>query len=364
MTTLPALRRLSTHTRLGFLVYRYRYLVTFTAIGFGSILLELALVSAVLPTDWPWPLKAGAGFLAGLAVSFWLNARVNFDVPREHLRATFLRFAAVSGLSFGLNMLAVAGATEIVPTAYGPARLGSAGVLFLVAYTLHRRWTFDTARDFGVAVYAARGEDTDAVFARLGRNCDHVHIDLVDATFASATRPVDLSKFANVKRLWPDLPVCVHLMTRTPTAWLPKVWDAVDWVLVHVEGDDDLAGVIADCRLRGKKVGVVWHPATGPLSAVLPWLPHVDFAAVLGIPEPGRSGQRVMDGAIAGTEALDRLRNKYGYEVLFDGGVNPTTVKRVRARYVVAASAVLTADNPVRIASTLRTGARYDRRAA
>ena len=71
--------------------------------------------------------------LHGLGFSFWLNARVNFDVPWQHLRTTFLRFAAVSSLSFGLNMLAVAGATELVPTAYGPARLGSA------AYSLPAR---------------------------------------------------------------------------------------------------------------------------------------------------------------------------------------------------------------------------------
>src|SRR5262245_37646820 len=200
MLTRPTLRRLFTHTRLGYWVYRYRYLVTFTAIGFASILLQLLLVSVVLRESWPWPVKAGVGFLVGLAFSFWLNARINFDVPREHLRATFVRFAAVSGLSFALNMLAVAGATELVPTAYGPARLGSAAGWFLVAYTLQRRWTFDTARYFGVAVYAAEGEDADAIYAKLGRNCDHVHVDLIDATFSAAARPVDLAKFLDVKR--------------------------------------------------------------------------------------------------------------------------------------------------------------------
>src|SRR5262245_37088696 len=225
----PAFARLFTHTQLGFLVYRYRYLVTFAAIGFASILLELLLVSAVLRENWPWQLKAGVGFVAGLAFSFWLNARVNFNVPREHLRATFLRFAAVSTLSFLLNMMAVAGATELVPTAYAPARLASAGVLFLLAYTLHRRWTFDTARDFGVAVYAAEGEDADAIYTKLGRNCDHVHVDLVDATFTPAPRPIDLAKFADVKRLWPGLPVCVHLMSRMPASWLSQIWSSVDW---------------------------------------------------------------------------------------------------------------------------------------
>ena len=64
------------------------------------------------------------------------------------------------------------------------------------------------------------------------------------------------------------------------------------------------------------------------------------------------------------TAALDEMRGRYGYQVMFDGGVNLTTIGRIRAKYIVAASAVLRAQDPVRLAHSLRTGGRYERRSA
>ena len=84
----------------------------------------------------------------------------------------------------------------------------------------------------------------------------------------------------------------------------------------------------------------------------------------LGIEQPGRSGQKLIEDALRITDALDGMRERYGFEVMFDGGVNLTTIDRIRAKYVVAASAVLRASDPVRTAHSLRTGARYERTAA
>lgn len=353
--------RLFTHTRLSFWAYRYRYLVTFTAIGFLSILLELRIAGG-LPDAWGWGLKAAVAFVFGLALSFVLNVTVNFRVPRPHVARTFRRFAAVSLLSFGLNMAAVALFREHLSQAYAAARLVSAALLYLIAYTLHRRFTFDLARDFGVAVYAARSERVMRAFARLGRNCDHVHVDLIDETMSPAAE-VDLDKLAAARRLWRGAPVCLHVMSETPSRWLPATWGLADWFLFHVNVRDDLAGLIAECRLRGKRVGVMWH-ASAPFADMLPHLPHVDFAAVLGIARPGVSGQKLLPEALEVTAALDRMRPRYGYEVMFDGGVNAATVRDIRAKYVVAASAVLKSATPIRAAHALRTGARYERRAA
>jgi pentose-5-phosphate-3-epimerase len=260
-------------------------------------------------------------------------------------------------------MLAVSAFREYLNPAYAEARLISAGLLFLIAYTIHRRYTFDLARNFGVAVYASRTERVRQIFAKLGRNCDHVHVDLIDETMSAQAAPVDLGKLRLARKLWRGLPVCLHVMSRRPRHWVEQCWDDIDWVLFHIDGEDDLMGLIADCRLQGKKVGVVWH-CSSEFRDVLPYLPHVDFAMALGIPEPGRSGQPLVEKALAVTDALDRMRERYGYEVMFDGGVNLTTVGRIRAKYIVAASAVLRAANPVRTVYTLRTGARYERRTA
>lgn len=355
-------RRLRTRTRASFLLYRYRYLAAFTVIGFLSIVLELLLVR-VLPADWPTVAKLVLGFAAGLVFSFALNFRFNFQVPRAYLLTTFRRFAAVSCLSFLLNLAVMSAVKSSLTEGYAPARLLSAGVLFMVAYTLHRRYTFRLARDFGVAVYATKTERVGRIYRKIGWNCDHVHVDLVDETMNPAAAPVDLTKLDRVRRLWKGVPVCLHVMSLQPGRWLPHVWDRVDWVVVHANAEEDLVALIAEARMRGKKVGVAWHVST-TVAAVLPHLPHVDFAMVLGIAQPGVSGQKLLEEAVTVAHMLDRERHRYGFEIIFDGGVNPATIARIPAKYVVAANAVIADQDPVRAAHTLRTGAVYARRAA
>jgi pentose-5-phosphate-3-epimerase/putative flippase GtrA len=356
------LRRAVSHSRASFLIYRYRYLAKFAAIGFLSIVLEVSL-ARWFPAGWPWLSKATAAFVLGLSVSFGLNASVNFQVPTPYLLRTFVRFAGVSSLSFGLNMVAVYWFRELNQAAYGEARLISSGVLFLLAYWLHRRYTFDRTRNFGIAVYASQSENVRRVFHRVGWSCDHVHVDLIDETMARGSSPVDLSKLRLARALWRGAPLGLHVMSLSPSRWLADTWPQVDWYLFHLNVREDLHALIAECRTRGKQVGVVWqHGAT--IGQLLPLLPHVDFVMVLGIAEPGRSGQALLAEAVGVAETLDRLRSRYGYELMFDGGVNASTIRQIRAKYIVAASAVLRADNPVHVSHYLKTTGKYERRAA
>lgn len=356
------MKRLWTHTRLSFLIYRYRYLLMFTLVGFLSIVLEVLLVRA-MPAEWPLFLRSGLGFVAGLLFSFGCNARFNFRVPRAHMRQAFARFSLVSASSYVLNMLTVAEVQARFDVGYPVVRLASAGVLFVLAYTLHRRYTFGLARNFGIAVYAAKPEQVHRILLKIGRNCDHIHIDLVDETMNPRAAPVDLSKARTARRLWPGIPAGLHIMSRTPRKWLPQAWDVADWFLFHADAEDDLFDLFLQCRERGKKVGIAWKVGHSP-GDLMPYLPHVDFVMILGIQQPGQSGQKLLPEAVAVAATFHALRERYGYEVMFDGGVSAETVAQIPAKYVVAASAVLKADDPIRISHTLRTGACYERRAA
>lgn len=351
------------HRGWTYLVYRYRYLACFTLIGFASILVELALIRYVWPDSWSWPAASTMAFLVGMSVSFVLNAALNFRVPWEHLVRTFGWFAAISGLSFALNMAVVRSAALVVGDHYAPLRLVIAGVLFIVGYSLHRRFTFDMARDFGIAVYAHEAEDVAGIYDRVGRNCDHVHVDLIDETMLPTAWPVRLEVLDEVRELWPNVPVSLHVMSHYPRHWVDQTWDRVDWFLVHAEAQDDLWDLIYACRERDKRIGLVWRDGI-PIASLMPYLPHLDFVVVLGICQPGVSGQPMSPRAIEVAATLDRLRARYGFDVMFDGGVKETNVGRVPAKYIVAASAVLNAENPINVAHLLRTGAKYQRRAA
>ena len=355
--------RLLTHTTFSYLIYSKRYLVVFAAIGLFSILLEIGLATWVMPAAWPWLFKATLAFAMGLTCSYALNATANFRVPRKLLVRTFWRFAVVSLLSFVINMCVVNSFQAWLGAAYGQLRLASAGCLFLVGYVIHRRFTFDMTRNFGIALYAAETERVRHAFYRVGRNCDHVHVDLVDKTMDPACAPVDLSKLRTVRRLWRKTPICLHVMSLRPLEWFEQTWNDVDWYLFHVSVLDDPLRLILNCRLREKKVGVVWHYRES-LERLLSLLPHVDFVMVLGIAEPGRSGQPLLEEVLEVTGMLNRLKRTYGYEVMFDGGVSPASIERIPARYVVAASAVLRSENPIRSVHHLKSNARYEQRAA
>lgn len=364
--SLPALlRERRARLQLGFLLYRYRYLLTFIAIGFVSIVVEIILAEKVISATLPWFARACIAFVFGLLLSFSLNATLNFRVPHKYMMQTFALFAAVSGLSFVLNAGVIALIKEVAPAdggnlAYGLLRLGSAGVLFALSYSLHRRYTFRTAKSYGMAIYASVDEDVAEIHRRVGPHLDHLHIDLVDETRRPDAAPVDLAKIGQARGYWPHVPVCMHLMTKKPRRWVEQVWDHVDWFIVDVDSDDDLHELFWACRLRGKRVGVVWNQQVGG-SEFSRWLPHVDFVLVLGIAEPGRSGQTLEPEAVRVASMLDDLRGRYGYELIFDGGVTLDNVRELPAKYIVAASAVLNAADPVMATYRMMTGSNYER---
>lgn len=348
-----------THSTLGSFVYRYRYLCTFVAIGLVSVLIELALVRRLLPGGVSLGPELFTAYLAGMIFSFALNALLNFRVPLRRLGYAFASFAMISTLSFLLNMLVVVSLTELLNVQYDLLRLASAGSLFWVAYALHRRYTFSQAREFGLAVYASEDEDLDTVYERVGQHCDHVHVDLVDETMKPDAAAVRLDNLQRVRELWPGRPICLHLMSRRPAEWLQRTWNSADWFLVHADSEDDLWQIIAECRLRKKRIGFVWHRAVD-VAMLIPYLPHLDFVTVLGIEQPGRSGQQILPQSVDVARFFSSMRSRYGYQIIFDGGVKVSNIETLPAKYIVAASEVRESRNPRRTVSSLRTEVRHE----
>jgi pentose-5-phosphate-3-epimerase/putative flippase GtrA len=342
------------------LLYRARYLATFVVIGFSSILLELAILRVFHPAGWSWTARACVGFAFGLLFSFVCNALFNFRVPRRYLLSTFALFTLVSVFSFTSNIVAISLLTTKFRIGYAPARLITSSCLFLFAYLLHRRFTFERARNLGVAVYANGSESLAAIFKKVGYFCDHIHVDLVDETMHASPEPVDLERLTQVRSLWRYVPVHAHIMSRRPGRWLPGVLKHADVILLHAQAEEDLMDLIFEIRRSRKKVGLVWQSGA-QASEMLPYLPHLDFVMVLGVTRPGVCGQSPDEGALALVDCLDSLRARYGYELIYDGGVTLTNVGSIPAKYIVSASAILWNDRPTHAALRLKTNSKYER---
>jgi pentose-5-phosphate-3-epimerase/putative flippase GtrA len=350
----PALERL----QFAFIktAWRYRYFLSFMVFGFLSILLEVVLVQWVLPTSWPSSVNMAIGFLSGMMFAYVMNASFSFTVPRRHFWQAFGLFALISLFSYSLNYLVISGIDFLNGANYPLSRFVAAGCLFIVAYQLHRRLTFrHFTRNLGLAVYANAGPDLQLAHERIGDLCDHIHMDLIDETMKPGTPPVDLEQVAAARALWRWHPIGLHIMSKTPLKWLEECHPWVDQVLVHADADDDLMEVITRCRQYGLKVGVVWHH-TIAISYLMAYLPHVDYVMILGIEKPGCSGQPVMDEALLAADFFASMATRYGYELIFDGGVTADNLESIAAPIVVSSSHVLKAKSPVLAALSLMAG--------
>lgn len=336
--------------------WRYRYLLGFILFGFLSIVIETSLVTLVLPASWPAGVRLALGFLAGMLFAFYMNARFNFLVPVKQRWYALGLFFLVSAGSGVLNYLLAERLRFFLWNDYSTTRFFTAGCLFAVAYYFHRRLTFrHFTRNLGLAVYAEAGPNVREAHARVGALCDHIHMDLVDETMKPDAAPVDLSQVAAARLLWKWHPICLHIMSRTPLKWLEACHAWVDQVLVHIDGDDDLMEVISRARQDGLQVGVAWHH-TVTVAQLLPYLPHVDYVLVLGIEKPGCCGQPVLPEALRTADLLASLTERYGYQLIFDGGVTVDNLDAIAAPIVVSSSHVLQAKNPIVAALCLMAG--------
>jgi ribulose-phosphate 3-epimerase len=157
--------------------------------------------------------------------------------------------------------------------------------------------------------------------------CDLLHLDVMDAHFVPNLTfgPVVVSAVRRVARL----PLDVHLMIENPIRWIDDYAEAgADWLTVHVEGCEDVAGTLAAIAARGVKPGLTLRPGT-PFADVEPFLSAVELVLVMTV-EPGFGGQAYrpeQEGKLTRAREL-RAAGGHRYVIEVDGGINTKTARR------------------------------------
>lgn len=80
-------------------------------------------------------------------------------------------------------------------------RFVTAAMVFLVSYSLHRKFTFTDIKKVGIALYLAHHENVAEVKETLKVIPDFIHLDLVDKTFNPQAQKVDLTKLQEIKKI-------------------------------------------------------------------------------------------------------------------------------------------------------------------
>ncbi|MBM3231766.1 hypothetical protein FJZ21_00075 [Candidatus Pacearchaeota archaeon] len=340
-----------------FLLYRFRYLINYIIIGLFSVGLEILIVHYLNILESPSLISIPLGFISGVFISFLLNSRLNFRVPKGRNAKTFSIFLSIAVVAFLLNLLIMSVLFGGINSNYGPSRLFTAGVVFLLSYFAHRKITFtDFVKKVGVAVYLKKDESIEDVYSKIKYYSDFIHIDFVDKSMSEEAEEIDLPLIKKISSVW-FLEKQLHIMSKTPSIWIKKLHKYVDVITVHLEVNEVLDEVIDLCKSFNKKVGIV-ITIKSDLDKLKKYLKKIDYIQVMGIEEVGKSGQNFTIDSLSLLEKVNSL-NLNGIKVIFDGGVKPTNIQKINARYIVSASSLINSDDPIKSFMELKTSARY-----
>lgn len=345
---------------INFLTYKFRYLINYIIIGFFSILLEVLLINFVFPGFLDFKIKIILGFLFGLIFSFILNAKLNFKVPKNRNTRTFILFSIISGFAFLLNLILIELFNEVLPIPYGYLRFITAGIVFIISYSMQRKFTFDFVKKVGLAVYINEGQKISKIYSKIKYYADFIHIDLLDKTINPKAKEVDLKLMQEINKTW-GMEKMLHIMSKNPSKWITKLHSQVDSIIFHLDTYEDSQKLINLCKQKGKSVGLVFENKTN-FNELVKYLPQLDFIQIMGIDHMGYSGQGLNMESLKKIKELEEFKKKYSFEIIFDGGVKVTNIDKINAKYIISSSGILSSKNPIRSFMELKTNSKYGER--
>ena len=195
--------------------------------------------------------------------------------------------------------------------------------------------------------------------AELG-GADLIHCDVMDGHFVPNITIGPLIIEATKRST--KLPLDVHLMITSPDDIIPAFAKAgANYITVHQEAVPHLHRTIQLIKSLGCKAGVALNPAT-PISSLTNILEDVDLVLVMSV-NPGFGGQSFIESSLTKIEELKNLRAKfkYSYQIEIDGGVNKSTIKKIKEAgcdIFVAGSSIFHAENITATTTELKNSIR------
>jgi ribulose-phosphate 3-epimerase len=341
---------------LAFAAYRYRFLGIYVVIGVLSLGCEFVVYRGLERLGMDYPYCAIVGVASGVLLAYWGNVRFTFKVPIAKRRRALSYFVVISFLSWGVQFLV---RRQIRRWSYEEARLAISGCAFLLAYALHRRFSFADYKKVAVAVYANRVEDIKSIHSRIENFPDVIHVDVADATLGSRTDEVLTSRLEVVRAYWPHKPIHVHIMSRTPSKYLDEIFPHADRVYIHAEIDEEPGAVLKRIRDAGKQAGIVITADT-PLDTARRYHGDIQSVLFLGIATPGVSGQPFHMSTLLRVNEFNTWPERARVDVCVDGGVTELVVGLLNVEIVVSGSFVLESADPRGQIMRLQTSSSYE----
>ena len=227
------------------------------------------------------------------------------------------------------------------------------GLVFIVAYNFHIKFSFQRNKKVGVAIYLDKDENIDEIFSKVGFYPDYIHVDMVDKTMNSNLQPPELKKFSEIKRKWPNHRIESHIMSVEPLKYVDEFCKYSDVIYFHNEINEDKNLVKNAIINNGKKPGIVIH-ASKNYKDIDNIIKNYDEILLLCIEHPGTSGQKFLNETFTILNNINHVKYRSKFLLCVDGGLSQENIKQIDCDKIVSASNVFQNINPKKQIINLR----------
>ena len=344
--------------RVILLFYKLRFLIFYTIIGFISLMVEnIIRINLIKYFDTNFLLSNIFSISASIAVAYILNVNFNFKVPKERIKISLFYFTVISIFSCIVQFTF----SYVVDIEFFQNRFQISGALFLIAYFLHRRYTFKNYQKIGVAIHLNKSNSVSDIYSKIKNFTDFIHIDLIDETYNSENISVDIEILNNIRELWPLKKLQIHIMSKNPNFWinqLPKLRNTE--VFFHYDENIDIEQTSSLILSKNFIPGIVLHNQISQ-SQIIKLMNSFSNFMVLCVEKAGFSGQvfqskysDLINELIKITEQLNDVK------VTLDGGITPKVASKFNVQEVVSASSILNNEDPNKQIINFQTSQKYE----
>lgn len=312
------------------LIYKNRFLILYIIIGIVSLYTE-NIIRDFLENYLNNTLSSSISIFFSIFIAYILNVNFNFKVPKKRLYKSIQYFVIISLLSVTLQYFF----SQITNLDFIRNRYLISGLLFFIAYIFHRKYSFKDNQATGLAIHLNTNTNLENIYKKIGNLPDFIHVDLIDESFNKINISTELRMLNDIKNIWPNKRIQLHIMSKKPIFWLDKIDLNLDDIFIHLD-----IGLSELEKIQNKNYGVVINH-NAKIEDIDLAVQNYDKIMILCIEKPGLSGQKFnIDADQTIKKVIEKTNNK-NTKIVLDGGMTPNIATKYLVDEVVTASSVL-----------------------
>ena len=320
------------------------FFLRYCVIGLISIFIELILRKLLLSFNSPQIISSIFPLITGITFAFVANITFNFKIPRYYYNKSFIYFSVISISSFTIQYL-LSKVFIFQNLNYEITRFLFSGIIFLIAYFFHIKFSFAKNKKVGVAIYLDNNENIEEIFSKVGFYPDYIHIDFVDETMNEDVGKPNFEKLNQVKNKWPNHRIESHIMSKKPLQYIDQFSKYSDVIYFHYEIEEEIKKVSSLIKENNIETGLVLHASVkyDNLENITKSYKEV---LILCIEKPGESGQEFLDTSTELINKINNLKSRDKFNLCVDGGLSQKNISKIECEKIVSASNVFKNANP------------------